>query len=100
LISDPELDTIRYPNQEIDFDVTKGMVTMPYLKARWEIFYVGHMYQQIFPFTPNQLVNGYAHGKINFNAYADYNAYLNTFQQALTGLVDEHLYDPAIAAKF
>jgi hypothetical protein len=88
------------PGQAIDFAVDKGMPAMPHLAARWGIFYIGHQYQQIFPFTPQQLMDGYHHGNISFAGYASYDAYLGTFRQALAELVAERLYDPSIADLF
>lgn len=88
------------PDQAVGFATDKGMVTMPHLAARWGIFYVGYKYQQILPFTHEQLVNGYTHGNISFAGYANYNVYLHAFRQALAELVVERLYDPWVAAKF
>lgn len=88
------------PDQAVDYAIDKGLVAMPHLTARWGIFYVGHMYQQIFPFTAEQLLNGYTNGNIDFAGYGNYDAYLAAFRQALADLVAERLYDPAVAEKF
>jgi len=88
------------PDQAVDFEEDKGMVAMPHLTARWGSFFVGHMYQVIFPFTSEQLVNGYTNGNISFTGYTDYNAYLDVFREALDDLVDDRLYDPAVAEIF
>jgi len=81
-------------------NVVQSMVEMPHVAARWGIFSVGYKWQSIQPFTAAQLVGGYHVGNIDFAGYADRAASRRAFTQSVQSLVDQGMYDPAIAARF
>lgn len=78
-------------------DVVPEIVQMPHIVARWGLFSVGYKTMRITPFTPTQLVNGYHVGNVDFDGYADADAYLAAFWQSVDDLVDSGLFDVQIA---
>ena len=81
-------------------DVVQSMLVMPHLATRWGIFNTGGSWQTITPLTPAQLVGGYHVGNIDFSGYADRAAYRRAFVQSVKSLVDQGMYDRAIAGRF
>ena len=75
-------------------------VPLPYYTARWGLFELGYKWWIIHPFTPDQLVNGYHVGNVDFAGYANQSAFATAFQNAISTLQSQRLYDPQIAASF